>query len=214
MQRKLETRILTRRRRNQRYPLINLYCTREGYRESRVKAATRANRITATRYREKMYVMLDRDKEIWVVSRLELRHSHPCLAKKAVYYHVASLRITTRLAKTQQDVSSIGKRGWWVFKPEFFRKGCQKLPHKQKINPNFFYAIFVDDANKFRSALWVDARCRTLYEYYGDVVSFDTTYRRNMQGLPFASLVGVNHHGKSTLLGCALLGSENIPSFE
>ncbi|RYR68065.1 hypothetical protein Ahy_A03g014526 [Arachis hypogaea] len=33
-------------------------------------------------------------------------------------------------------------------------------------------------------------------------------------GLPFASFVGVNHHEKSTLLGCALLGSEEIPSFE
>ncbi|RYR05471.1 hypothetical protein Ahy_B06g085336 [Arachis hypogaea] len=33
-------------------------------------------------------------------------------------------------------------------------------------------------------------------------------------GLPFASFVGVNHHGKSTLLGCALLGSEEIPNFE
>ncbi|XP_016195556.1 protein FAR-RED ELONGATED HYPOCOTYL 3-like [Arachis ipaensis] len=84
----------------------------------------------------------------------------------------------------------------------------------KEINPNFFYAIDVDDANKFKSALWVDARCRDSYEYYGDVVSFDTTYKRNRHGLPFASFVGVNHHRKSTLLGCALLGSEETPSFE
>ncbi|RYQ92034.1 hypothetical protein Ahy_B09g098131 [Arachis hypogaea] len=84
----------------------------------------------------------------------------------------------------------------------------------EEINPNIFYAIDVDDANKFRSALWVYARCRILCEYYGDVVLFDTTYRRNRHGLSFASFVGVNHHGKSTLLGCALLGSEEIPSFE
>ncbi|XP_016173385.1 protein FAR1-RELATED SEQUENCE 5-like [Arachis ipaensis] len=84
----------------------------------------------------------------------------------------------------------------------------------KEINPNIFYAIDVDDANKFRSALWVYARCRILCEYYGDVVLFDTTYRRNRHGLSFASFVGVNHHGKSTLLGCALLGSEEIPSFE
>ncbi|KAL4299842.1 hypothetical protein AHAS_Ahas17G0141300 [Arachis hypogaea] len=58
----------------------SLHCTREGYRESRVKAATRTNRITATRCRVRMYVMLDRENECWVVSRLELRHSHPCLA--------------------------------------------------------------------------------------------------------------------------------------
>ncbi|RYR76166.1 hypothetical protein Ahy_A01g000774 [Arachis hypogaea] len=65
----------------------SLHCTREGYRESRVKAATRSNRITATRCKARMYVMLDREKECWVVSRVELRHSHPCSADKAVHYH-------------------------------------------------------------------------------------------------------------------------------
>nr|XP_025647328.1 protein FAR1-RELATED SEQUENCE 5-like [Arachis hypogaea] len=84
----------------------------------------------------------------------------------------------------------------------------------KEMNPNFFYVVNVDDDYKFRSAVWVDARCRDSYEYYGDVVSFDTTYSTNQHGLPFATFVGVNHHGKSTLLGCALLGSEEIPSFE
>ncbi|RYR54069.1 hypothetical protein Ahy_A06g029325 [Arachis hypogaea] len=84
----------------------------------------------------------------------------------------------------------------------------------EDINPNFFYAVDVDEANKFKSALWVDARCRTSYEYYGDMVSFDTTYSRNKHGLLFASFIGVNHHGKSTLLGCTLLGNEEIRSIE
>ncbi|RYR58534.1 hypothetical protein Ahy_A05g024353 [Arachis hypogaea] len=68
----------------------SIYCTREGYRESRVNAATRANRITATRCKAtnpRMYVVLDNENECWVVSRLELRHSHPCSAEKAVHYH-------------------------------------------------------------------------------------------------------------------------------
>ncbi|XP_015959746.1 protein FAR1-RELATED SEQUENCE 5-like [Arachis duranensis] len=74
--------------------------------------------------------------------------------------------------------------------------------------------IDVDTANKFRSALWIDARCMASYEYYGDMVSFDTTYSKNKHGLPSASFVGVNHHRKSTLLGCALLGNEKICIFE
>ncbi|KAL4299169.1 hypothetical protein AHAS_Ahas17G0074000 [Arachis hypogaea] len=82
------------------------------------------------------------------------------------------------------------------------------------INPNFFYAVNLDDECKFWSAVWVDARCRASYEYYGDIVSLDSTYSTNKHGLPFASFVGVNHHGKSTILGCALLGNEKIPSYE
>ncbi|RYR51144.1 hypothetical protein Ahy_A06g026189 [Arachis hypogaea] len=74
--------------------------------------------------------------------------------------------------------------------------------------------VDVDKTNKFKSALWVDARCRASYEYFGDVVSFDTMYSRNKHGLLFASFISVNHHGKSTLLGCALLGNKEIRSLE
>ncbi|RYR20735.1 hypothetical protein Ahy_B03g065954 [Arachis hypogaea] len=84
----------------------------------------------------------------------------------------------------------------------------------KELNPNYFYAVNINEDNKFTSAVWVDARCRASYEYYGEVVSFDTTYSTNRHGFPFAAFIGVNHHGKSTLLGCALLGSEEIPSFE
>ncbi|XP_029154699.1 protein FAR1-RELATED SEQUENCE 5-like [Arachis hypogaea] len=81
-------------------------------------------------------------------------------------------------------------------------------------NQNFFYAVKLDEECKFKSALWVDARCRASYEYYGDAVSVDSTYSTNKHGLPFVSFVGVNHHGKSILIGCALLGNEEIPSYE
>ncbi|XP_057730051.1 protein FAR1-RELATED SEQUENCE 5-like [Arachis stenosperma] len=94
------------------------------------------------------------------------------------------------------------------------RKMISYFMRMKDINPNFFYVVDVDEANQFKSALWVDARCRASYEYYGDVVSFDTMYSRNKHRLPFASFVGVNHHGKSTLLRCALIGNEKICSFE
>ncbi|RYR14180.1 hypothetical protein Ahy_B04g070786 [Arachis hypogaea] len=159
----------------------SIYCTREGYRESRVNVATRANRITATRCRTRMYVVLDKEKESWVVSRLELRHSHPCSAKKAVHYHeYRELTIHAKCVITDNDEAEIRPNKTYL------------ALQMNEINPNFFYAIDVDDANKFRSALWVNAR----------------------HGLPFASFVGVNHRGKSILLGCTLLGSEEIPSFE
>ncbi|KAL4337138.1 hypothetical protein AHAS_Ahas12G0080200 [Arachis hypogaea] len=223
----------------------SIQCTREGYRESRVNVATWTNRITATRCRARMYVMLDKEKESWVVSRLELRHSHPCLAKKAVHYHeYRELAMHAKCVITDNDEASIKPNKTYLalanevggssnlsFSEKNVRnyitrklrcaddnadfKGMMNYFVRMKeINPNFFYAIDVDDANKFRSALRVDVRCKASYEYYGDVVSFDTTYRRNRHGLPFAFFVGVNHHGKSTLLGCALLGREKIPSFE
>ncbi|KAL8469509.1 hypothetical protein ACS0TY_032380 [Phlomoides rotata] len=39
------------------------------------------------------------------------------------------------------------------------------------------------------------------YEEFNDVVSFDTTYLVNRYKMHFASMVGVNHHENSILLG-------------
>ncbi|RYR40377.1 hypothetical protein Ahy_A09g046132 [Arachis hypogaea] len=86
----------------------SIYCTREGYRESRVNAATRANKITATRCRARMYVVLDNENECWVMSRLELRHSHPCSAEKAVHYHeYRELTMHAKCVITDNDEAGI-----------------------------------------------------------------------------------------------------------
>ncbi|GKV49141.1 hypothetical protein SLEP1_g55907 [Rubroshorea leprosula] len=52
-----------------------------------------------------------------------------------------------------------------------------------------------------------------MYQNFGDVVGFDVTYRTNTFLLPFAPFIGVNHHGQSTLFGCALLSDEQEDNF-
>ena len=61
-----------------------------------------------------------------------------------------------------------------------------------------------------RNVFWADARSRTAYQEFGDVITFDTTYLTNKYDMPFAPFIGVNHHGQSTLLGCGLISSEDI----
>ncbi|RYQ87827.1 hypothetical protein Ahy_B09g095373 [Arachis hypogaea] len=86
----------------------SIHCTREGYWESQVKAATQKHRITATRCKARMYVMLDMEKESWIVSKLELRHSHPCSAKKAIhYYECRELTIHDKCVITDNNEAGI-----------------------------------------------------------------------------------------------------------
>ncbi|KAF2319342.1 hypothetical protein GH714_014920 [Hevea brasiliensis] len=54
---------------------------------------------------------------------------------------------------------------------------------------------------------------RVVYEEFHDVVSFDTTYLVNRYKMPFATIVGVNHHDQSILLGCALVAHEDAETF-
>ena len=67
----------------------------------------------------------------------------------------------------------------------------------QKQNSQFYYVMDVDDESRLRNVFWVDARCRVAYEYFGEVITFDTSYLTNKYDMPFASFVGLNHHGQS-----------------
>ncbi|XP_015967189.1 protein FAR1-RELATED SEQUENCE 5 [Arachis duranensis] len=204
----------------------SIHCSREGYREFRVKAATRVKRITIVGCKAKMYTMLDRQKDNWMVSKLELKHTHPCSAKQnndeaGIWPNKTYLALenefsgSSNLGYSEKDMRNyITSNLRCADENADVKEMISYFMRMKDINPNFFYAVDMDEANKFKSAFWVDARCRTSYEYYGDVVSFDITYSRNMHRLLFASFVGVNHHGKSTLLGCALLVNEEIRSFE
>ncbi|KAG2674878.1 hypothetical protein I3843_13G139600 [Carya illinoinensis] len=57
-------------------------------------------------------------------------------------------------------------------------------------NNGFVYLIDVDEELRLRNVFWADARSRAAYEYFGDVITFDTTYLTNRYGMPFAPFVG------------------------
>ncbi|XP_077228219.1 protein FAR1-RELATED SEQUENCE 6-like [Tasmannia lanceolata] len=78
----------------------------------------------------------------------------------------------------------------------------------QAKNPSFFYAMDLDEDGHLRNVLWVDANSKAAYSNFGDVVTFDSTCLTNKYKIPLAPFVGVNHHGQSVLLGCALLSNE------
>ncbi|XP_041020541.1 protein FAR1-RELATED SEQUENCE 4-like [Juglans microcarpa x Juglans regia] len=73
--------------------------------------------------------------------------------------------------------------------------------------------VGADDDGRLKNVFWVDPRSRAAYQYFGDVVTFDTTYLTNRYGMPFAPFVGVNHHGQSILLGAGLISSEDTKIF-
>ncbi|XP_027166223.1 protein FAR1-RELATED SEQUENCE 5-like [Coffea eugenioides] len=68
------------------------------------------------------------------------------------------------------------------------------LQKMQLEDPNFFYAIQVDQDALITNIFWTDGLMRVDYASFGDVVCFDTTYRKNNEGRPFVLFVGVNNH--------------------
>ncbi|XP_041025497.1 protein FAR1-RELATED SEQUENCE 5-like [Juglans microcarpa x Juglans regia] len=87
----------------------------------------------------------------------------------------------------------LGKGGVRVIQEYFCRMQCK--------NPCFFALMDLDDEGRLKNIFWADPRSREAYQYFGDVVTFDTTYLTNRYEMPFAPFVGVNYHGQSILLG-------------
>lgn len=83
----------------------------------------------------------------------------------------------------------------------------------KKENPDFFYAIDLNEEQRLRNVFWVDAKSRTDYISFNDVVSFDTFYVKYHEKLPYAPFIGMNHHCQPILLGCALIADESKSTF-
>ncbi|XP_059636320.1 protein FAR1-RELATED SEQUENCE 5-like isoform X2 [Cornus florida] len=87
------------------------------------------------------------------------------------------------------------------------------LKQMQAEDPGFFCVVQGEIENTSGNIFWADANSRMNYNYFGDTVTFDTTYRTNRYRVPFAPFTGLNHHGQPVLFGCALLLNESESSF-
>ncbi|XP_008788240.2 protein FAR1-RELATED SEQUENCE 6-like isoform X1 [Phoenix dactylifera] len=89
----------------------------------------------------------------------------------------------------------------------------QFFARMQTKNPNFFYLLDLDVEGHLRNVFWADSRSRAAYQYFSDVVYFDTTCLKNKYDIPLALFVGVNHHGQLVLLGCGLVSDETTENY-
>ncbi|KAF5447345.1 hypothetical protein F2P56_032903 [Juglans regia] len=71
----------------------------------------------------------------------------------------------------------------------------------------------LDDDGRLKNIFWVDPHSRAAYQYFRNVVIFDTTYLTNRYGMPFAPFVGVNYYEQSILLEAGLISSKDTETF-
>ncbi|XP_061999146.1 protein FAR1-RELATED SEQUENCE 2-like [Rosa rugosa] len=92
--------------------------------------------------------------------------------------------------------------------------GVLEYVQRMQLNdPNFVYAIQVDEDDLITNIFWADAKMMVDYDYFGDVVCFDTTYKKNKEGRPFAMFVGVKNH-KQTLIFAKHLSNVTFEKFK
>ncbi|KAG6678621.1 hypothetical protein I3842_14G089900 [Carya illinoinensis] len=84
---------------------------------------------------------------------------------------------------------------------------------RQLKEPGFVFSMQVDNDGCMGSCFWADARSRTAYQYFGDVVIFDATYVTNIYKMPFVPFSGVNHRHQNIMFDCVLLVNETAESY-
>ncbi|RYR57437.1 hypothetical protein Ahy_A05g023170 isoform A [Arachis hypogaea] len=70
-----------------------------------------------------------------------------------------------------------------VSKQEDAKKFGKYLLRMKEKNQNFFFELELEDDQSIKLAFWADARSRAAFEYFRDVISFDTTYNTNRYNL-------------------------------
>ncbi|CAL1394457.1 unnamed protein product [Linum trigynum] len=81
-------------------------------------------------------------------------------------------------------------------------------------NDNGFLMKFkVGDDSRLEKLFWADSISRLDFGCFGDVLSFDTTYKKNAYNMPLVIFSGINHHNNTCVLACALLNNENEESY-
>ncbi|XP_074288135.1 protein FAR1-RELATED SEQUENCE 5-like [Silene latifolia] len=90
------------------------------------------------------------------------------------------------------------------------------IEHFMKIKrmcPSFYFDFEVDEKGRLSHVFWADPISIKNYLLFGDMTSFDTTFRKNKYRMIFAPFTGVDHHKRCVTFGAGLLINESKESF-
>ncbi|KAM0845208.1 hypothetical protein ACQ4PT_056529 [Festuca glaucescens] len=97
---------------------------------------------------------------------------------------------------------------------EDVRKTIAVFSEMGAADSEFNYSVQVDYDSRITNLLLTTGKSRVQYHYFGNAISFHTTYRTNVYDMPFIVIVGVNHHFQSIIFGGVLLREEKFENFE
>lgn len=82
-----------------------------------------------------------------------------------------------------------------------------------KNDADFSFNYTVDENDKVENIAWSYADSASAFSVFGDVVTFDSTYRSITYGLILGIWFGISNYGKAIFFGCTLLQDDSADSF-
>ncbi|CAL5186353.1 unnamed protein product [Lathyrus oleraceus] len=189
-----------------------LSCSRAGSNISKLSCKLKTLPSREKNYPAKICIKLKQD-GLWYITQFESNHSHETSPTKASLFK-ANKKMNLHVRRTIQINDDAGVRMNKTFQSlvkdaggheniPFCEKDVRNYINKEhhaigkegdgkalisyfckmrEQNTNFFY---LNDDFHVRNVFWADARSKATYEYFGDVITFDTIYLTNKYDIPF-----------------------------
>jgi hypothetical protein len=86
---------------------------------------------------------------------------------------------------------------------------------KTATDPLLFAEYDVDNSDgRMKTLFWADGHSRTDFFCFGDVLAFDTTYKKNKYNYPLVVFSGCNHHSQIVIFDAALVSDETTETYK
>ncbi|XP_022003635.1 protein FAR1-RELATED SEQUENCE 5-like [Helianthus annuus] len=89
----------------------------------------------------------------------------------------------------------------------------KRLLRKKEYMPNFSMEYITTEDGILRALFWADEDAKRNFSVFGDVVSFDVTYRRNKYKMMFIPFFGIDNHNRKVTLGAAIIVNEMAETY-
>ncbi|KAL6840787.1 hypothetical protein ACP4OV_029313 [Aristida adscensionis] len=218
----------SRKSQDESLKMLKLVCSRHRYHSGRENTGEDTKKVHALDPLrdgcDALFEIIRKDKDVWVVSKLILDHTHelnpaPASSVRCVRSQGEVLVIAKNFADTRNLLlsgqDSQNPREIWDndLGPEDAQSLFEYFKKTQVEDPAFFYAVQHNKNGHIANVFWADATARMAYYHFGDAVRFETAYLKNKENIPIVIFSGVNHHVQPVVFGCALLVEESEASF-
>ncbi|XP_025673989.1 protein FAR1-RELATED SEQUENCE 5-like [Arachis hypogaea] len=85
---------------------------------------------------------------------------------------------------------------------------------KSNNDPLFFGKYTFTSDERLEHIFWADGQSIIDYHCFGDIVAFDSTYKKNKYNKPLVIFSGCNHHGQNVIFGSILLSDETTETYK
>ncbi|XP_017970340.1 PREDICTED: protein FAR1-RELATED SEQUENCE 5 [Theobroma cacao] len=191
-------------------------CSKEGHKaekreklENRAREPKRSSRIDC---KANIRVILNKDIGKWYVSHCELEHNHQMVNPAQICFIRSNRQIKVADVCEAKAMKVAAERHAEVNNGDV-QATLLYFGVKKEIDNGFYMKHTTYDDNKLKNLFWVDSITRSDYACFGDVLAFDTTYKKNTFNLPLLVFIGVNHHHMTTIFALAFFTNEDAKSY-